>query len=71
MTNTPCTTCGKPSGNRWELGPKSYCSVKCAELDGWNPIQMRPVGQKVVKPEVKRSRWNDPLDGINFPKTFA
>jgi endogenous inhibitor of DNA gyrase (YacG/DUF329 family) len=32
--HTPCSTCGKPSGGRWEVGQVSYCSVKCAEAAG-------------------------------------
>ena len=72
MTNKLCSTCNKPSGSRWEHGPKTYCSVKCAEGDGWNPIQMQPVGAgAALKPAAKRSRWDDPMDGITFPKTFA
>lgn len=34
--HTPCATCNKQSGGRWEVGPLSYCSVKCAEKAGQN-----------------------------------
>jgi hypothetical protein len=37
-----CTTCRRiKAGRRWEHGPRTYCSVLCAERDGWNPITQR------------------------------
>lgn len=50
--HTPCTTCGKPSGGRWEVGPLSYCSVKCAERAGQNVMDhnRQPMRVGVIPP---------------------
>lgn len=39
--HTPCSTCGKPSGGRWEVGPQSFCSVPCATKAGHNVLDVK------------------------------